>query len=212
MGPIVGTNSGTGGYAGLFTHNGTSSASGLYVKGGTSSSAYSARFLNSEDDEVFNIRGNGDIYMNELTEDITVEMTFSVDYNIATTETDYNLRCLVSGNPSDHAFQFKYIIGTQKIVAKGVSAGAGNYMLFKYSSGEATNYVVVPADSDESYFVTQNSSASAIYTNADDLPATVADYKDWVVAEAFFTSSNLVTDTSTLNNGNAKAGTIYLNY
>jgi len=149
---------------------------------------------------------------NKLTGDVTVEMTFSVDYNLATTATDYNLRCWVTGNTTTNTFKFKYIIGDMKIVAEGVSRGAGNYMLFKYSSGEAVNYMVVPGDADEDFFIAQNTSPTNIYTDPTSLPASVEAYKDWVLGTTFFTSSNLLTDTSNLNSGNPQAGTIYLDY
>ena len=149
----------------------------------------------------------------KLTNDITVEMTYSVDYDTSDTTTDYNLRCFVEGNTNDNSFQFKYIIGTTAIVAKGVSQGTGNYMLFKYAgSGEATNYIVVPSDAGESYFSDQNDNPTNIYSSAESLPASVEVYKTWVVNTDFFTTSDLVLDISALNNGNDKAGTIYLDY
>ena len=148
----------------------------------------------------------------KLTKDITVEMTYSVDYDTSTSTSEYNLRCFVTGNPEENAFRFKYIIGDQKIVAQGVSSGEGNYMLFKYSSGEATNYIVVPAEAGEDFFIGQNSSPTQIFSNPDNLPSSVEAYKDWVVDTAFFASDNLLTDISILNSGNSKEGTIYLDY
>ena len=159
--------------------------------------------------------GIASINKNMLTNDITVEMTYSVDYDTSTPTTEYNLRCFVEGNTSLNTFQFKYIIGTAQIVAKGVSSGEGNYMLFKYSrdiSGETTKYIVVPSGTDESFFMELNEYPINIYTDPASLPASVAAYKDWVVDTEFFTASDLMTDITTLNTGNSKEGTIYLNY
>ncbi|NQU18000.1 MAG: hypothetical protein HQ564_08015 [Candidatus Saganbacteria bacterium] len=150
---------------------------------------------------------------NKSTEDVTVNMTYSVDYDTSTPETSYNMRCYVTGNAGLHSFSFKYLINNTKIVAKGISRGSGNYMLFKYTDGtDPVKYIVVPGDSTENYFITQNGTPSAIYTDAASLPATVASYKDWVVDTDFFSSADLVDSTADLNIGNSKAGTIYLNY
>jgi hypothetical protein len=65
-------------------------------------------------------------------------MTYSVDYDLSDTATYYNTRCYVTGNAGTNTFEFKYIVGNNTIVAKGVSRGAGNYMLFKYA-GPATD-------------------------------------------------------------------------
>lgn len=157
--------------------------------------------------------GIASLNYNRLTNDITVEMTYSVDYDTSDTDTTYNMRCQVAGNTEEHSFQFKYRIGTANIVAKGISEGDGNYMLFKYArSTDEAKYLVVPAGTSESFFINVNNWPINIITDPASLPATVADYKDWVTAEAFFTADDLVTDVSTLNSGNAKEGTIYLNY
>lgn len=146
------------------------------------------------------------------TKDTTVNMTYSVDNDTTTASTEYNLRCYVTGNRDQHAFSFKYIIGDTKIVAKGISK-AGENMLFKYTDASGpTKYIVVPGDADEGFFSTQNTTPTAIYTDASSLPATVASYVDWVTGEAFFTASDLVDSTADLNIGNSQAGTIFLNY
>jgi len=157
--------------------------------------------------------GIASLSYNRLTNDITIEMTYSVDYDTSDTDTTYNMRCQVEGNTEQNSFQFKYIIDTAKIVAKGISEGEGNYMLFKYArASDEAKYLVVPAGTNESFFINVNNWPINIITDPASLPATVADYKDWVTSEAFFTADNLVTDISTLNSGNSKEGTIYLNY
>ncbi|MDI6730979.1 MAG: hypothetical protein QME05_00155 [Candidatus Margulisbacteria bacterium] len=144
---------------------------------------------------------------------LTVDLAYSVDYDITTSETDYNLRGIVSGNPALHEFEFRYIIGNCQIVAKGISRGAGNYMLFKYAGfGSGTSYIVVPGTADEDWFRAQNTSPTNIYTDPALLPASVEAYKTWVVNTAFLTTSDLLTDTAVLNSGNSKQGTIYINY
>jgi hypothetical protein len=152
------------------------------------------------------------------TKDLNIDMTYSVDYDLSSTATDYNLRCQLSGNPEAHSFQFKYVIGSAtaasaQLVGKGISRGAGNYMLFKYTGWSVgTRYIVVPGTADESYFVAQNTTPTAIYTNPDDLPAMVSEYKTWVVDATFLATSEMMTDTANLNISNPKAGTIYINY
>lgn len=165
------------------------------------------------DSAAANEYGLASVTFNKNTKDITVDMTYSVDYDLSGTQTDYNLRCNVSGNAENNTFQFKYIIGDAKIVAKGVSKGAGNYMLFKYTGfGASVKYIVVPGDADENFFKSQNTNPTLIYSNPSDLPASVEAYRDWVTSEAFFTSAEVVSDISILNSGNSKQGTIYLNY
>ena len=135
-----------------------------------------------------------------------------MDYDLDSTATDYNLRGQVTGNVSEHSFQFKYIISDMQLVAKGVSQGSG-YMLFKYTGwGDAVKYIVVPAGSDEDFFIAQNTTPTNIYTDPADLPSSVAAYKDWVVNASFLTSSEAVTNTNQFNVGNDKAGTIYMDY
>lgn len=155
----------------------------------------------------------------KVTQDISVDMVFSVDYNPATPTTDFNLRCIVNGNTNTNAFEFKYIIGDYKVVAKGVSRGEGKFMLFKYSGpwqaadpGGSVKYLVVPGTADEGYFMIQNATPTAIFTDSADIPESVVEYKSWVVGADFLTSSDLMTDISKLNPGNPKAGTIYFNY
>jgi len=157
--------------------------------------------------------GIATIKYDKNTNDITVDMTYSVDYDISTSATDYNLRCYVKGNAATNAFEFKYIVGNNTIVAKGVSKGAGNYMLFKYAgSGTDNKYIVVEGTADESFFIAQNSTPTEIFTSEAELPATVSAYKDWVVSTKAFSESDMVTDISVLNTGNGKQGTIYINH
>ncbi|MFA5104508.1 MAG: hypothetical protein WC527_04965 [Candidatus Margulisiibacteriota bacterium] len=158
--------------------------------------------------------GIATINYNKDTSDITVDMTFSVDYDVSgSTACDYNLRCYVTGNSAANSFQFKYIVGNNTVVAKGISKGAGNYMLFKYEGpGVDQRYIVVEGTADESFFIAQNSTPTAIFTNEAELPATVSAYKDWVVSTEAFSASDMVTDISVLNTGNAKQGTIYINH
>lgn len=156
--------------------------------------------------------GVATIRFNRRTQDVVVDMVFSVDYNPANTATDYNLRCQVSGNAAANAFEFKYIVGDTRIVAKGVSRGAGNNMLFKYTMGSApVQYMVVPGTADELFFIGQSDSATAVTSDTAAIPTSVAAYKDWVVSSSLLTSADLLTDISTLNTGNPKQGTIYLN-
>lgn len=157
--------------------------------------------------------GIAKVLLNKTTYDITVDMVFSVDYNLSDTATDYNLRCQVTGNTSTHTFQYKYLIGNNAIVAKGISKGAGNYMLFKYKGlSNVVNYVVASAEASEAYFKAENTTPTNITTEANDLPASVSAYKTWVVATDFFTTAEALTNLNQLNVGNPKAGTIYINY
>lgn len=144
---------------------------------------------------------------------LTVDLAYSVDYDVTTSETDYNLRGMVSGSPSLNEFEFRYIIGDSKIVAKGISRGAGKYMLFKYAGfGSGTSYIVVPGTADEDWFKAQNTSPTNIYTDPALLPASVEAYKTWVENTNFLTTADLLTDTASLNSGNSRQGTIYINY
>jgi hypothetical protein len=155
------------------------------------------------------------LVFNKSTHDITIDMTYSVDYNLSDTATDYNMRCHVTGNPNTNTFQYKYLIGDRAIVAQGVSQGAGNYMLFKYKGDDnAVKYIVASAEAGESYFKAENTTPANIYgtTEVNNLPASVATYQNWVVSTNFFSSSDLVTNLNQLNIGNSKAGTIYINY
>jgi hypothetical protein len=149
----------------------------------------------------------------KATQDLTVDMTYSVDYDISNPLAEYCLRCWVAGNTQEHTFEFKYIIGNTQIVAKGVSQGEGQSMLFKYANpSDPVRYIVVPADADETFFIAQNADPTQVFTDPLALPASVSDYREWVENTAFFEAENLVTDVSTLNAGNAMAGTIYLNF
>ena len=153
------------------------------------------------------------VKFNKLTQEITLEATYSVDYDLSDTKTDYNLRCYATGNVATNTFEFKYIVDGNRVVAKGVSRGSGNYMLFKYAGYDnEVKYIVVPGTADEGYFSAQNSSLTQIYSSPDALPASVEAYKTWVVNTDFFTTSELVSDLNQLNVGNSRAGTIYINY
>lgn len=149
---------------------------------------------------------------------LNVQMTYSVDYDLSSTEADYCSRCNVSGDALANEFEYKYIIGNQsmtsaQIVAKGVSRGAGNYMLFKYAgAGQGTKYIVVPGDADENFFIAQNENPTLIFDDPDNLPASVEAYKTWVVGQSFLATSDMVTDTAILNEGTTLEGTIYINY
>lgn len=160
--------------------------------------------------------GIASIKYGKLTHDITIDMTYSVDYDLSSTATDYNLRCYVTGNTGTNSFEYKYLVGDDGIVAKGISRGAGNYMLFKYRGVNGpVQYIVASAEADESFFKGQFTTPTAIYatTEVGNLPTSeVGEYKDWVETTAFFTAADLVTDISVLNSGNPRQGTIYLNY
>lgn len=157
--------------------------------------------------------GIATVNFDKVSKNLTIDMTYSVDYDLSTTATDYNMRCHVEGNTTEHNFKFKYIIGDTKIVAQGISQWPGNYMLFKYISGsDPVKYIVTPSDADEGTFIAENSVSQNIYTDPNNLPSTVSAYKDWVVSTDFFTSSDLMTNTNLLNAGNDKAGTIYIKY
>ena len=133
---------------------------------------------------------------NRTSGDISIDMVFSVDYAISDDARDYNMRCRVSGNMTDHTFKFKYRIDNQDIIAQGVSSGEGKYMLFRYSSSSDT-YIVVPAGSGEDYF--KNSPTT--YTSTSSLPAEVSEYVTWVSSEAAFTDSDMFTKLSSLTGG-----------
>ena len=157
--------------------------------------------------------GVATIKYEKLTSNITVDMTYSVDYDLSDTKTDYNTRCYVTGNAGTNTFEYKYRVDNNTIVAKGVSRGAGNYMLFKYAGpGTPEKCIVAEGTADESFFKSENTTPTTIYSTSDALPATVAAYKDWVVSTEAFALTDLVTDINVFNIGNAKAGTIYIDY
>lgn len=147
------------------------------------------------------------------TEDITIDMVYSVDYDISSPESTYNLRCKASGNIAEHSFQFNYLIGTTSIIAKGVSQGDGNYTIFKYKSGLNTRYLKVPAGEGESFFkdIYDGGSVEAVED-----PSGIADpdgYLTWVQSEPFMDSDDLLTSTVQLNVGVTDLeGTINLDY
>lgn len=147
------------------------------------------------------------------TQDVQIDMVYAVDYDISTPETEYNLRCRATGNAADHSFQFNYIIGSTKIIAKGVSQGEDNYVIFKFTGGEETDYLKVPAGEGEAFFVD-------IYENDNEGividPSSIEDgngYLTWIDAEEFMTESDLLTSTEQLNvDVDGLEGTINLNY
>ena len=161
----------------------------------------------------------------KVTEDITVDFIFSVDYNTDDTITDYNNRTWLSGNASTHTFQFKQTIGGSdevtssltQIIGQGISQGAGNYFLFKVKANDDSNfstpkYLVVSAEATESTLMAIDPTTEA-YTDTASLPATVDEYVTYVSTAEFFAYSDLLTDTLELNSGSVThEGTIYLDY
>ncbi|MFA6432072.1 MAG: hypothetical protein WCV91_06830 [Candidatus Margulisiibacteriota bacterium] len=160
---------------------------------------------------------------NKTTKDITIDFIYCVDYNTDDTACEYNNRTRISGNPETHAFEFKQTIGGSResnpitqIVAKGVSKGAGNSFLFKVKSGNDSNfssakYLVISAEATEATLKAIDPTAEAI-SDSSSLPASVDSYKSYVTSTDFFEFSDILSDRALLNHGNAKAGTIYLNY
>lgn len=154
---------------------------------------------------------------------LSVDFIFCVDYDTSTTLSDYNNRTRITGNSATHAFEFAQTIGGSsessklvQIVGKGISQGAGNYFLFKVKSNNNDGfntplYLVVSAEADEDTLETFDVSTEA-YTDVASLPASVADYKSYVESTSFFAFADLLTDLANLNQGNSKAGTIYLDY
>lgn len=159
---------------------------------------------------------------NNTTKDLTVDFIFSVDYNASDTATVYNNRTHISGNSATHAFEFIQTIGgstassnLMQIVGKGVSQGVGENFLLKvksnYNDGFNTPlYVVVSSEANEDTLRTFTTAEA--YTSPPTLPAVVASYKNYVENTAFFEFADLLVNLQNLNAGNAKAGTIYLNY
>jgi hypothetical protein len=132
-------------------------------------------------------RGIAYYVLDKATQDVSIDMVFSVDYDIATPESTYNLRCKATGNAADHSFEFNYLIGTTAIIAKGVSQGENNYVIFKYSSGGNTYYLRMPAEAGEEDFKTFYEQGTPI-----DDPNEIEDeegYLDWIEAQAFMTES-----------------------
>ena len=159
-------------------------------------------------------RGIAYYVYNRATHDISIDMVFSVDYDISTPATEYNLRCKATGNSVDHSFQFNYLINSTAIIAKGVSQGQDNYVIFKYSSdgGVHTYYLRVPAEEGEAYFkdICENH-PEEILTD----PAGLDDenYLEWIEGEAFMVEADLLTSTEQLNIGiDGLEGTINLDF
>ncbi|MBN1111907.1 MAG: hypothetical protein JXA53_03205 [Bacteroidales bacterium] len=160
--------------------------------------------------------GVAQLVINNDNTEIDIDMVFAVDYDIATTETDYNIRLKLTGNPTTHEFEFQYRIGSTSIVASGISQGANNYFLFKVKgdgtpNSNTTYYFVIPADADEEYL--KNLTFDDAYTNSDDITDTnVANYLAFVRDTPFFDDNDMVTDMNDLNKGNNRQGTMYVNY
>jgi len=160
-------------------------------------------------------RGIAYYIYNKQSKDITIDMVFAVDYDISTPATDYNLRCKAAGNTVDHSFQFSYLINSTAIIAKGVSQGLDNYVIFKYScdGGANTYYLRVPAEQGEAYFKDiYDNHPEEIVTN----PALLEDDEDylaWIEAEPFMVGADLLTSTAQLNIGvEGLEGTINLDF
>jgi hypothetical protein len=140
--------------------------------------------------------------------DIAIDFAFSVDYDKSSPAREYNNRCMVTGNLGSHQFQFKYRLGSNNIVAKGVSQGSGN-MLFKYAvDGQPDAYLVVPAGAGMDFFSAEYASPSKAVTDPSLLSAgdqaAVADYVDWAKAEPYFTQDDMFDDTADLSGGSWK--------
>ncbi|MFZ1985554.1 MAG: hypothetical protein WAU91_14145 [Desulfatitalea sp.] len=145
-------------------------------------------------------RGIAFYVLDKATQDVSIDMVFSVDYDIATPESTYNLRCKARGNAADHSFEFNYLIGSTAIIAKGVSQGENNYVIFKYSSGGSTYYLRVPAGADETFFQELYDAGTPLTED----PETLEDeegYLTWIQAQQFMTESDLLTSTEDLNIG-----------
>jgi hypothetical protein len=153
-----------------------------------------------EDDEDKAERGIAYYVLNKTTQDVSIDMVYAVDYDIASPASTYNLRCKATGNAADHSFEFNYLIGSTAIIAKGVSQGEDNYVVFKYSSGGNTYYLRAPAEAGEAYFKDLYEAETPPIEN----PESIEDaegYLTWIVPEAFMTESDLLTTTEDLNVG-----------
>lgn len=141
---------------------------------------------------------------NSGTGELSVDFAYSVDYDTSTPAREYAIRAAIEGNLIAHEFQFTYKIDSYNIVAKGISEGAGNWMLFKYRNDAAFSdtYLAVPAGADYAWFE-ENGEADAT-SNPDDLPAAVAEYKDWVVAQPYFANGDLITSSEDFAGGTWK--------
>jgi hypothetical protein len=157
-------------------------------------------------------RGIAYYVLNKTTHDVSIDMVYSVDYDTSNPESTYNLRCKARGNTVDHSFEFNYLIGTTAIIAKGVSQGDGQYMIFKYSTGGEANYLRVPADSGEDFFIGLYENPVAPITDPEELEDE-NEYLVWITEEPFMTQDDLLTSTEQLNIGDEEsAGTVYLNF
>lgn len=144
-------------------------------------------------------RGIAYYVLDKATQDVSIDMVYAVDYDIASPESTYNLRCKATGNAVDHSFEFNYLIGTTAVIAKGVSQGGNNYVIFKYSDGGSPYYLKVPADAGEEYFKEFYEEGIPI-----DDPSAIEDeegYLDWIGPQTFMTESDLLTSTEDLNIG-----------
>ncbi|HQG31129.1 MAG TPA: hypothetical protein PLA83_04310 [Deltaproteobacteria bacterium] len=154
-------------------------------------------------------RGIAYYVYDKTTQDITIDMVYSVDYDISSPESTYNLRCKASGNIADHSFNFNYIINDTKIIAKGVSQGDGNYVIFKYTTGLETKYLKVPVGEGEQFF-------KDVFEGIEPVPDEIDDpngYLEWIDAQTFMDEDDLLTSTEQLNVGvEGIAGTINLDF
>lgn len=153
-----------------------------------------------------------EIEYNASTEDLTLDFLNAVDYDTITPAIDgFVNRTWVSGNVGTHAFQVQILVGSSagvslNLIGMGVSQGAGEVFLLKSVPG--STYYVIPGDATETTLETLTATAEG------SLPASVtASYKPWIDAQASFTVAvDLIDNITDFNNGNAKEGTISLNY
>ena len=134
-------------------------------------------------------------------------------YDTSDTATEYNLRCIASGNVSDHTFQFNYRIGSNQILAKGISQGEGNYVIFKFDDGDGPYYLRASADEDEQFFkdIFDNNGVG-VETLAENIEDPQG-YLTWIEAQSFMEAADLLTDTAGLNSGISELeGTINLDF
>ena len=140
---------------------------------------------------------------NKTTKDFKMNYVYGLDYDNTTKLMTETTRMEIVGNTDTHLFQFRY---TQKdfrysmvhyMNGKGYSKGSGNVMLIKYyeSGNVKTNYYVIPSDANEDFFIGQSTNATALYTNQTMLPASVANYTNWIMTAPYFNPSELLTNT-----------------
>lgn len=149
---------------------------------------------------------------NETTGALDLDMAVYVNY---VDQGDYSLRTEIIGNAQTHQFSLRLMKYNSEqgaywisLVGYGISQGAGNYFLFKVSdqSGVTDKYYCYAADADETTLQAADDAGS------DTAPENCADYQDEVGALTAFASTDLPTQDSNFNTGNAQEGTIYLNH